>query len=77
MATYPLNLGGRAWGLDMVMLVFPVMAETGVKEPFVASRAAIRLLKQHMAKNPIFEADSSRMEELFAATIGTTRASIA
>ena len=61
----------------MVMLAFPVMAETGVKEPLVASRAAIRLLKQHMAKNPIFEAASSRTEELFAATIGTTRAFIA
>jgi len=60
----------------MVMLAFPVMAETGVKEPLVASRAAIRLLKQHMT-NPIFEAASSRTEELFAATIGTTSAFIA
>jgi hypothetical protein len=61
----------------MAMLAFPVMTETGMKEPLVASRATIRFLKQHMAKNPIFEAASSRMEELFAATIGTTRSFIA
>ena len=60
----------------MVMLAFPVMAQTRMKEPLVANRAAIRLLKQHMAKNPISEAASSRTEELFAATIGTTRAFI-
>jgi hypothetical protein len=65
-----------AWGLDVVVLVFPVMAETAVKEPLVASRAAIRLLKQQMAKDPIFEAVSSRPEKLFAATMGTTGAFI-
>jgi len=67
-----LKLGGWASGLDTVVLVFCVMAETGVKGPPIAIRAAIRLLKQQMAKDPIFEAFSSRSEELFAATIGTT-----
>jgi len=61
----------------MVVLVFPVMAETGAKKTLVASRAAIRLLKQHMAKNPIFDAASSRSEELLATTIGTTTSFIA
>jgi len=60
----------------VVVLVFPVMAETAVKEPLVASRAAIRLLKQQMTKDPIFEAVSSRSEKLFAATMGTTGAFI-
>ena len=56
------------------MLVFPVMmAVSGVKEPLIAGRAAIGVLKQHMAQEPIFDADSSRTEELFAATMGTTR----
>ena len=58
----------------MAVLVFSVvMAEAGVKEPPIASRAAIRILRQHMVKEPIFEAASSRTEELFAAAIGTTR----
>ncbi len=56
-----------------MVLVFPVMmAVAGAKEPPVAVRAAIRVLKQHMVKEPIFEAASSRSEELFAAAIGTT-----
>lgn len=59
------------------MLAFSVMAETGMKETLVASRAAIRLLKQHMAMNPIFEAASFGAEEFFASTIGTTRVFIA
>jgi hypothetical protein len=58
----------------VVLLAFSVMmAEAGVKEPPIAGRAAIRVLKQHMVKEPIFEAASSRSEELFAAAIGTTR----
>jgi hypothetical protein len=60
--------------LVVVALVFSMMmAEAGVKEPPIAGRAAIRVLKQHMVKEPIFEAASSRSEELFAAAIGTTR----
>jgi hypothetical protein len=58
----------------VVVLVFSVtMAEAGVKEPPIAGRAPIRVLKQHMVKEPIFESASSRSEELFAAAIGTTR----
>jgi hypothetical protein len=54
--------------------VFPVvMAEVGVKEPPIAGHAAIRVLKQHMVKEPIFGAASSRPVELFATAIGTTR----
>jgi hypothetical protein len=57
----------------MVQLVPAMMEVAGAKEPPIADRAAIRLLKQHMVKEPIFEAASSRTEELFAAAIGTTR----
>jgi hypothetical protein len=58
----------------VVVLVFPVMmAVAGAKEPPIADRAAIRVLKQHMVKEPVFEAASSRPEKLFAAAIGTTR----
>ena len=58
----------------MVLLVFPVMvAVSRAKEPRIAVRAAIRVLKQHMVKEPTFEAASFRPEELFAAAIGTTR----
>jgi len=58
----------------VAVLVLPVvMAEAGVKEPPIAGRAAVRVLKQHMVKEPIFEAASSRPVELFATAIGTTR----
>jgi len=58
----------------VVVLLFPVMmAVNGAKEPPVASRAAIRILEQHMAKKPIFKAASSRSVELLAAAIGTIR----
>jgi hypothetical protein len=57
----------------VVVLVFSVMmAVVGAKESQIAGRAAIRVLKKHMVKEPIFEAASSRSEELFAAAIGTT-----
>src|SRR5258708_32893984 len=60
--------------LDMVVPMFCVMmAVAGAKEPQIAGLAAIRVLKQHMVKEPIFEAASSRSKELFAAAIGTTR----
>ena len=55
-----------------MVLVFPVMmAVSGVKEPLIAGRAAIGVLKPQIVKEPIFEAVSSRSEELFAAAIGT------
>ena len=62
----------------MVVLVFSLMmAVVGAKESQIAGRAAIRVLKQHMVKEPRFEAAPSRSKELFAATIGTTKAFIA
>jgi hypothetical protein len=57
----------------LVQLVPAMMAVMRAKKPPIAVRAAIRVLKQHMVKEPIFEAASSRTEELFAAAIGTTR----
>jgi hypothetical protein len=61
-------------GLDVVVQLFLVMmAVAGAKEPPIAGHAAIRVLKQHMAKKPIFDANSSRTEELFAAAMRTTR----
>src|SRR6267154_5700977 len=60
--------------LDVVVLMFSVMmAVAGAKEPQIAGQAAIRVLKQHKVKEPIFEAASSRSKELFAAAIGTSR----
>jgi hypothetical protein len=56
--------------LRLFVLMMPV-AEA--KEPSIAGSAAIRVLKQHMAKEPIFGTGSSRTEELFATAIGTTR----
>jgi hypothetical protein len=56
--------------LRLFVLTMPV-AEA--KEPPIAGRAAIRVLKQHMAKEPIPDTDSSRTEELFATAMGTTR----
>jgi hypothetical protein len=44
----------------VVVLVFSVMtAVIGAKESQIAGRAAIRIVKKHMAKNPIFEAAPS------------------
>ena len=57
----------------VVQLFLVMMAVDGTKEATIAGRAAIGVLKQHMAQEPIFDADSSRTEELFAATMGTTR----
>jgi hypothetical protein len=58
----------------VAVLVFSMMmAVVGAKESLIAGRAAIRVLKKDMVKEPIFEAASSRSEELFAAAIGTTR----
>ena len=61
--------------LGVVAHLFPVvvMAVAEAKEPRIAGRTAIRVLKQHMVKEPIFKAALSRMEEFFAAAIGTTR----
>ena len=36
-------------------------------------RTAIRIFKQNLAKEPLFDAFFSRTEELFAAAMGTTR----
>src|SRR5712691_4902229 len=42
--------------LGVVVLAFPVMmAVSGAKEPPIAVQAAIRILKQHMVKEPILE----------------------
>ena len=58
----------------MVVLVLSMMMPVdGAKEPAIAGQAAIRVLKQHIVKEPIFEAASSRTEALFAAAMGTTR----
>jgi hypothetical protein len=56
----------------VVQLFLVMMAVAGAKEASIAGRAAIRVLKQHMVQEPIFDADSSRTEELFAVAMGTT-----
>jgi hypothetical protein len=58
----------------VVLQLFSVMMTVaGEKEPPIAGRATIWVLKQYMVKQPIFEAASSRTEELFATAMGTTR----
>jgi len=57
----------------VVQLFLVMMAVAGAKEATIAGRAAIRVLKQYMAQEPIFDADSSRTEELFVTAMGTTR----
>jgi hypothetical protein len=60
-------------GTMMVQLVPAMMAVVRAKEPPITVRAAIRVLKQHMVKEPIFEAPSFRTEEYPATAMGTTR----
>jgi len=57
----------------VVQLVPAMMAVVGPKEPPIAVRTAIRVLKQQMVKEPIFEAASSRTEEFPATAMGTIR----
>jgi hypothetical protein len=64
---------GYGSGVMVVQLVPAMMAVVGAKKPLIAVRAAIRVLKQHMVKEPIFEAPSSRTEEYPATAMGTIR----
>ena len=57
----------------VVQLVPAMMAVVGAKEPPITVRAAIRVLKQHMMKEPIFEAPSPGTEEFPATAMRTTR----
>ena len=57
----------------LVQLVPAMMEVAGAKEAPIAGRAAIRVLKQHMAKEPVFETASSRTREFPATAMGTTR----
>jgi hypothetical protein len=57
----------------MVQLVPAMMEVASTKEPPIADLAAIRILKQRMVKEPIFEAASSRTEKSPATAMGTTR----
>jgi hypothetical protein len=57
----------------VVVQFLVMMAMTEAKEPLIAGRAAIRVLKHHKVAEPIFDAASFRPEELFAATMRTTR----
>jgi len=60
--------------LGVAAHLFPVVMDVAkAKEPRIAGRTAIRVLKQHMVKEPIFEAAFSRIEEFFATAMGTTR----
>ena len=50
-----------------------MMAAATAKEPPVAGRAAITILKHREVPEPVFDATSSRLGELFAAAIWTAR----
>jgi len=66
------NKSGRL-GSDVVMQLFLVMmAVASAKEPLIAGRAAIRVLKHHKVAEPIFDAASFRTKELFATAIRAT-----
>ena len=49
-----------------------MMAVASAKEPLIAGRAAIRVLKHHKMAEPIFDAASFRTKEFFATTIRAT-----
>jgi hypothetical protein len=55
----------------VVKLVLAKMVVTRAKEPPIASRTAIRVLKHHKVTEPIGDALSSRSEELFATAMWT------
>jgi hypothetical protein len=57
----------------VVQMLFVMMAVSKAKEPPIAGRAAIRVLKQQMVTEPIFDAAPFRTEEMFATAIGTAR----
>jgi hypothetical protein len=52
-------------------LFLVMMAVAEAKEPPIAGHAAIRVLKQHIPKEPILDAASSRTEKFFATAMGT------
>ena len=56
----------------MVQLFLVMMAVASAKEPLIAGRAAIRVLKHHKVAEPIFDAASFRTKELVATTIRAT-----
>src|SRR5258707_99852 len=62
---------GRVRPRRVVQLFLVMMAMTEAKEPLIAGRAAIRVLKHHKVAKPIFDAGSFRTEKLFATAIGT------
>jgi hypothetical protein len=57
----------------MVQLVPAMMEVAGAKEPPIAGRAAIGILKQRMVKEPIFEAASSRTGKFRVSAMRTSR----
>ena len=60
--------------LDVLLRLFlAMMAVATAEESPIAGRTAIRVLKQQKVKEPIFDAASSRTEELFATAIGAAR----
>ncbi len=56
----------------VVQLFLVMMAVASAKEPLIAGRAAIRVLKHHKVAEPIFDAASFRTKELFATAIRAT-----
>src|SRR5216684_3890611 len=63
---------GRLGSDVMVQLFLVMMAVASAKEPLIAGRAAIRVLKHHKVAEPIFDAASFRTKELFATAIRAT-----
>jgi hypothetical protein len=58
----------------VVQLVSAMTVEVAeAKEPLITTRTAIRILKEHLVKEPIFEAVSSRTEESPASAMGAPR----
>src|SRR5262252_5811133 len=62
---------GLGYGLDVMMLVCPVVAVPCAKESPITRHAAIRVLKHYMVKKPISKPGSFRTVKLFTAAIGT------
>ena len=56
----------------VVQLFLVMMTAASAKEPLIAGRAAIRVLKHHKVAEPISDAASFRTKELFATAMRAT-----
>jgi hypothetical protein len=75
MSEYSSSANRTRLGLDVMVRLSQLflLGVPGAEEPPIAGRTAIRMLKQYIAKEPLFDTASSRTGESFATAMGTTR----